>query len=1039
MWNWCGLSTRTNSSTSNHIIIGYPTVRSLRRLLYLIIAAVGLGAIPASAQVSQTFVATLSGSTEVPSITSQASGSVEATLTGNILMVSGSFANLESNYDATVGSHLHVGHAGQNGSVQFALTPALDADLRGGTWMEATNTFTLTTEQVAALEARGMYVNVHTEAHASGELRGQLLPEADATYRVVLSGGAEAPSNTSTAYGALIAEVRGSTMTVTGAFAELEADLATDIQGGAHIHSGEAGTNGGIEFNLTAQADADFRGGVFLASDNTFELSAQQLASLETQGLYVNVHSDAFPGGELRGQFMAEAGVDFMAQLSGANEGSSVSSEASGTVVASLEGNTLTVSGSFDNLESDFAADVAGGAHIHGGMAGQTGGIEFPLTVQVDGDARGGVILASENSFQLSAEQAASLSARGLYVNIHSSGETSGEIRGQLMAASSTSFTVLLDGDGEAPTAETGAEGTLLVEANTNGAIVSGAFELEGELATNVAGGAHIHEGEAGVNGSIVAGLNATVQGEGGIFHPSQNTISLTAEQQAMLQARQLYVNIHSSENASGEIRGQLVPSASVQFEAVLSGHAEAPGNDSGGSGSVLVEVNGDQVIVTGAFADLSADLSGGAHIHSGEIGANGDVAIALNAAVNADNRSGVFLASDNTFSVTAEQKAALESAGMYVNVHSSAHAAGELRGQITTPDAIVFEATLSGSNETDIVTSGAGGFVTAMLDGNTLTVSGSFDGLSADLATDIAGGAHLHTGSAGTSGDVAVALNVTADASLRSGTFEASQNTFTLTEAQVEALIEGDTYINIHSADHAAGEVRGQLLVSANAEPSKVEITAPLPSVVFDVDVVSNAALMVDWTDAEDPNGNEVTYVWELSGDASFSTILMQQRVESASSIDVSAEALADLLVDQGVAIGATGSFFHRVTASDGSGSQSSDPQETTMRRGVSTSTDDVRPVPETFELLGNYPNPFNPETTVSFDLPQSADVQVAVYNVLGQRVFATPVTPMEAGAARTVTVNASSLPSGVYLYRVIAEVGNDSLVKTGQMTLIK
>lgn len=1013
-------------------------MRLLHALLIVLATALALAASPAEAQTS-TFVATLSGSNEVPSLTSRASGSVEAELTGNILTVSGSFADLESDYDASVGSHLHVGFAGQNGGVAFSLTPALDADLRGGTFLAATNTFTLTAEQVAAVEARQVYVNIHTTAHASGELRGQIRPEADATFRAVLSSGTETEPNTSLASGALLAEVRGNTMTVTGAFAELESDLATDIQGGAHIHSGEAGTNGAINFSLTAQVEADARGAVFLAEDNTFTLDAMQMAALEAQGLYVNVHSANHASGELRGQFMAEAGVDFLAQLSGSNEGSAVSSQASGTAVASLEGSTLTVSGSFADLESDLATDVAGGAHIHVGLAGESGSVAFPLTVQAAAGARAGAILAADNTFELSAEQMAALSARGLYVNVHSEGEQSGEIRGQFMAASSTSFTVLLDGDGESPSAETQAEGVLLVEANVSEAIVSGTYDLEGSLATDVAGGAHIHDGETGVNGSILASLDASA----GTFAAADNRIALTSDLRAHLESRGLYVNIHSSENASGEIRGQIVPTASVQFEAVLSGNAEVPGNGSGGHGSVLVELNGDAMIVSGAFSnlesDFNADVAGGAHIHGGEMGTNGEVMFGLTAALEADARSGSFAAAQNTFAVTTEQKAMLEAGEFYVNVHTTGQASGELRGQIVTPDVITLEATLFGENETEIVASGGAGFVTATLKADTLVVSGGFTGLQADLATDIAGGAHLHAAGAGENGDVAFALNVQADASLRAGVLMPSQNTFVLTPAQAQGVVAGDFYVNVHSADFASGELRGQLLVATNLEPSQVEVTAPLPSVVIDIDVVGGTAFQADWTDSSDPNGNELTYVWELSAASDFSAVLMAERVSGSSELEVSSEAMAQVLADQGIAQGATGTFFHRVRASDGSRSETSEPQETTMRRGVATDTESSGPVPEHFQLLGNYPNPFNPSTTISFDLPKPADVRVDVFNLLGRRVFTTSSVRLAAGSQLQITLSANDLPSGLYVYRVTARAEGNELVRTGQMTLIK
>ena len=77
---------------------------------------------------------------------------------------------------------------------------------------------------------------------------------------------------------------------------------------------------------------------------------------------------------------------------------------------------------------------------------------------------------------------------------------------------------------------------------------------------------------------------------------------------------------------------------------------------------------------------------------------------------------------------------------------------------------------------------------------------------------------------------------------------------------------------------------------------------------------------------------------------------------------------------------------------------------------------------IPEGFALDQNYPNPFNPVTTISFDLPQASDVQIRVFNVLGQEVALLVNRPFRAGTQHQVTFDASMLPSGVYLYSIEA-----------------
>jgi hypothetical protein len=89
---------------------------------------------------------------------------------------------------------------------------------------------------------------------------------------------------------------------------------------------------------------------------------------------------------------------------------------------------------------------------------------------------------------------------------------------------------------------------------------------------------------------------------------------------------------------------------------------------------------------------------------------------------------------------------------------------------------------------------------------------------------------------------------------------------------------------------------------------------------------------------------------------------------------------------------------------------------------------------LPHDFALHPNYPNPFNPSTTVPFDLPEAAHVSLLVYDPLG-RVVATLVSgPLPAGRYR-YTWDAPALPSGVYLYRLRA----GAFTQTRRLLLLK
>ena len=94
---------------------------------------------------------------------------------------------------------------------------------------------------------------------------------------------------------------------------------------------------------------------------------------------------------------------------------------------------------------------------------------------------------------------------------------------------------------------------------------------------------------------------------------------------------------------------------------------------------------------------------------------------------------------------------------------------------------------------------------------------------------------------------------------------------------------------------------------------------------------------------------------------------------------------------------------------------------------------------LPAEFAVRGNFPNPFNPTTTIHVDLPEAAEVTVEIVDVLGRRVLVLPARRVEAGARRAFAVDGSHLASGTYFYRVLAQTATETLVETGRMLLVK
>jgi hypothetical protein len=94
---------------------------------------------------------------------------------------------------------------------------------------------------------------------------------------------------------------------------------------------------------------------------------------------------------------------------------------------------------------------------------------------------------------------------------------------------------------------------------------------------------------------------------------------------------------------------------------------------------------------------------------------------------------------------------------------------------------------------------------------------------------------------------------------------------------------------------------------------------------------------------------------------------------------------------------------------------------------------------IPTEFSLHENYPNPFNPTTTLRFDLPEISDVRLTIYNMLGQKVKAFNMQNTPAGY-HSIKWNATNdygdpVSAGVYLYQLHAK----DFVKTRKMILLK
>lgn len=257
------------------------------------------------------FAAVLSGANEVPTVDSDASGSLTATLDGTTLTIEGTYEGL-----TVSAAHIHgIATTEENSGVLFPLT----FDNAAGTLAATVDLATLEGPDENAgpayfegLQSGLLYANLHTEENPDGEIRGQLVPAdeliLEPDFTANLSGSEEVPSVETEGEGTLEAALdeAGTTLTVTGTYTGLSG-APTPPEGATsavHIHVAPRGENGPIVAPLTVTPDPEdptsgtFGGEVTIGTDE----GQLPLEDLEGFGSYVNIHTEANPAGEIRGQ-----------------------------------------------------------------------------------------------------------------------------------------------------------------------------------------------------------------------------------------------------------------------------------------------------------------------------------------------------------------------------------------------------------------------------------------------------------------------------------------------------------------------------------------------------------------------------------------------------------------------------------------------------------------------------------------------------------------------------------------------------------------
>jgi hypothetical protein len=269
---------------------------------------------PPSEEQKNKFGAFLTGSEEVPAVDAPGSGAAFFELVdGGTAM---KYELRVTNTQDIVAAHIHLAPFGENGGVVVNLNPTSSSNgvIAQGKFTAENFVGTLDgrdlDDLIDAMKGGTAYVNVHTAQNPGGEIRGQvsvIKSNKNGIFKTHLDGDQEVPTNSSNAKGVANFKFNSdhSKLSFKVNVAKLE-----DVRA-AHIHIGKSGVNGPVVVTLRGdkvlgEVNGLYAEGIIRNEDLTSLLSGGDLIilreAIRTGNAYVNVHTDDYPGGEIRGQ-----------------------------------------------------------------------------------------------------------------------------------------------------------------------------------------------------------------------------------------------------------------------------------------------------------------------------------------------------------------------------------------------------------------------------------------------------------------------------------------------------------------------------------------------------------------------------------------------------------------------------------------------------------------------------------------------------------------------------------------------------------------
>ena len=507
-----------------------------------------------------TLSAHLTTTQEVPAVAAtaaQGTASFILNATRDTLFINATFSGLSG---PITGAHIHKGAFGAAGDI---ITP-LTAMVRGNQLRGYLTGADISQARIADYLNDNNYINVHTAANPNGEIRGQIFLETDDEFVAQPSSAQEvpappAPNPNAGGFGIFSLGRSGATMKMRVVLYGLSGPVTA-----VHFHNGIEGEAGPVIINLMPYLSGN-------VVEGDVPMTRAFLTALDNNSIYFNVHTDANPDGEIRGQLTGLGTLNHDARADAAQMVPATTSTGKGVVLAQLYPtfdklviffSSTGLSGPVTSVSLYAAnageADVPGsGGNLLTTIGPPEGETSIPDVASIEFNPTNGLNAAVAN---------AALTGL-LNVTFNTAANPNGEIRGQIYRLAREGYTFSLNGAQERPTPTPSAgygSGFVSIDRDQTNAF----YGMTWGGLTGPAIMGHFHTGTSNEAGPIVFALTPSFDtgnppsyayGYWTATNPAPNDENpFTLERSMQFQQNGMYVNLHTAQYPNGEIRGQV-------------------------------------------------------------------------------------------------------------------------------------------------------------------------------------------------------------------------------------------------------------------------------------------------------------------------------------------------------------------------------------------------------------------------------------------------------------------------------------------------